>query len=365
MFDGIKTMRFNCASKVLIYRLGSIGDTLVALPAFRFIAKHFKGAERRLLTSHPNSEKVAPADTILGPIDLVHGYFKYPLKTRNPQTLYRLTCDIRRWGPQAAVYLVQPRSRLSVLRDALFLKSCGISELIGMPWFQDQRQCRILDAQGFRESEAARLLRCLRDLGNGAPKDPSGWNLDLTEAERQKAEEVINQWPAKNAFICASIGAKAWIKDWGRDNWALLLRIWSARHPKVGLVMVGSLDEYDLSQGLAEAWSGQTINLCGKLAPRETAAVMKKAVLFVGHDSGPMHLAASVGKPCVAIFSSRNYPGEWYPFGTHHRILYHQTSCSGCRLTQKCNHNKDCIRSIDIEEVVNAMEELWEQEKRY
>jgi heptosyltransferase III len=206
-------------------------------------------------------------------------------------------------------------------------------------------------------------LRCLKDLGNGMIHDPLSWDLGLTEAEQQKAQLVLDQWASKKTFICASIGTKAWVKDWGSDNWTSLFKMWSAKHPEVGLVMVGSSDEYDLSQQMTAFWRGPTRNLCG-LTPRVTAAIIKAAAFFVGHDSGPMHLAASVGKPCVAIFSARDMPGEWYPFGVNHRILYHQTPCFGCRLTEMCDHDKNCIRSITIEEVCVAMEEIWERETR-
>ena len=72
------------------------------------------------------------------------------------------------------------------------------------------------------------------------------------------------------------------------------------------------------------------MNLCGLLNPRESAAALKMAKIFVGHDSGPMHLAASVGIPCVAIFSARNKPGVWFPYGNQHKVVYHPIDCYGC-----------------------------------
>ena len=59
---------------------------------------------------------------------------------------------------------------------------------------------------------------------------------------------------------------------------------------------------------------------------------MAKAELFLGHDSGPMHLAANVGTPCVAVFSARCHPGVWFPRGTGHQVIYHETECAGCML---------------------------------
>jgi len=49
---------------------------------------------------------------------------------------------------------------------------------------------------------------------------------------------------------------------------------------------------------------------------------MKNAQFFLGHDSGPMHLAALIEVPCVAIFSARAKPGVWFPFGSNNSIFY-------------------------------------------
>jgi ADP-heptose:LPS heptosyltransferase len=81
------------------------------------------------------------------------------------------------------------------------------------------------------------------------------------------------------------------------------------------------------------------MNLCGKLTPRESAAVMQRATLFAGHDSGPMHLAAAVGTPCVAMFGDFNPPKKWHPFGAQHRLI----------------HDMRGVRSISPEEVYAAI----------
>lgn len=349
--------------KVLIYRLGSIGDTVVAIPCFKLIAGVFPNAERRVLTNFPGGAKVAPIDTILGPMNLVHGYFCYPLNARNPQTLYRLSRQIRSWGPEALVYLAAPRGRLKAFRDALFFKACGISKLIGVPWNKDRQHIRKPGVGGLWESEACRMARCIEKLGDAKPNDAESYDLNLTVAERQKAKNELAGWKGSGLFIGASIGTKANSKDWGQKNWKALFNRWSQIHSAFGLALVGSADEYGVSQKIAESWKGAWLNLCGRFTPRETAAALERAALFVGHDSGPMHLAASVGTPCVAIFSARNKPGEWYPFGSQHRVLYHQTPCYGCKLVVCERFDKMCIRSITVEEVCEVLDDVCRKQK--
>lgn len=349
-------------SRILIYRLGSIGDTVVALPALHLINRVFPEAEKRILTNMPNGPKEVSIQTVLGPNSQIKGYIQYPLKTRNPRILYKLACDLRQWNPQLLIYLAQFRGSLKTYRDALFFKLCGIQRSIGIPWTKDLQRCRRCQ-QGLWEHESERLVRCIKNLGEGRSlSDGLDFGLYLTDAEREKARRVLEKWTGRNNFICFGAGTKSQLNDWGNDNWTALSMSWSARHPGVGLVMVGSSDEYGYSQKAADAWKGPILNLCGSLNPRESAAVIEQSVMFVGHDSGMMHVAASVEKPCVAIFSAKNLPGEWYPKGNQHKVIYHRITCYGCRLTHKCPNDKECIRSISVDEVKAAMNEIWSKQ---
>ena len=57
----------------------------------------------------------------------------------------------------------------------------------------------------------------------------------------------------------------------------------------------------------------------------------------------------------MAIFSSQAPPGEWFPRGPNHRVIYHKTECSGCRLIDCPVHQKKCILSISVGEVAEAV----------
>jgi ADP-heptose:LPS heptosyltransferase len=127
---------------------------------------------------------------------------------------------------------------------------------------------------------------------------------------------------AGRGFIAVSIGGKAASKDWGDANWRELLSLLAAEWPDLGLVFFGAADEFDRSADLATAWTGKALNLCGCLTPRESAAAIERAMLYIGHDNGPMHLAAAGGVRCVAIFGDFNLPRRWHPIGRDHRIIH-------------------------------------------
>jgi hypothetical protein len=93
------------AKRVLIYRLGSLGDMLIALPALRLAARAFPQAERRMLTNFPINVKAPPAAAILENSGLVHGYFRYAAGTRSLWELVSLWWQLRRWKPEVLVYM--------------------------------------------------------------------------------------------------------------------------------------------------------------------------------------------------------------------------------------------------------------------
>jgi ADP-heptose:LPS heptosyltransferase len=353
-------MSSSSTKRVLIYRLGSLGDTLVAIPALHLVARSFPDAERRMLTNFPVTVKAPPAAAILENSGLVQGYFRYSTGTRHPGELLSLWWQIIRWRPQVLVYMGGSRGIKSARRDAAFFHFCGIRRLIGVPVTEDMQQNRWQDSEQALEPEGARLARNLAELGDARLDDSESWDLRLTAEEHARAAEALGP-AAGRPILAVSVGTKVQAKDWGRENWRSLLGELAVRYPGYALTLSGSPQESEASEFAADGWretcttGGPVINLCGRLTPRESAAAFAKAKLFIGHDSGPMHLAAAVQTPCVAIFAARNRPRVWFPYGKIHRVLYHRTDCWGCGLETCTIERKKCITSISVEEVLTEI----------
>jgi len=77
---------------------------------------------------------------------------------------------------------------------------------------------------------------------------------------------------------------------------------------------------------------GRGASACGKLGMRGAIRALRDCRLYVGNDTGTMHMAAAAGVQCVAIFSARNPPGKWFPYGSGHRVHRVAVSCEGCYL---------------------------------
>ena len=355
------------AKRILLYRLGSLGDHLIALPSYRFVRRAFPQAEIRLLTNVPVSAKAPAAAAVLEGTGLVQGYLRYVVGTRSVVELARLWWQIVRFRPDAVVYLAASRGIPAAHRDAKFFRLCGIRRQIGVPVTEAMQQnwygASTGDAcVGNLEPEAERLARNSTELGDAQLHAAASWSLDLSDSERAAAAQAIGTLSSE--AIAVSVGTKVQAKDWGRDNWRALLAAIARRYPNRTLLLAGAPEESEASEFAAAGWrengGGPVINLCGKLTPRESAAALERATLFIGHDSGPMHLAAAVATPVVAIFAARNIPRQWFPFGDRHRVAYHQVDCAGCGLETCIEQKKKCILSITVEEVMGLVSEAME-----
>lgn len=342
--------------KILIYRLGSLGDTVVALPCLRLIAESFPNAERRMLTNFPINAKAPASAAVLGSSGLVHGYMRYTVGTRRPVELLRLAAQIRGFSPDLLVYLAHVRPWKMVVRDRRFFRIAGIRRIVGIESEEGQK-FQLDAASGLYETEAARLARLIAEIGDARVSDLASWSLALTEQERGTAVQAVAPLGARPIIVCGP-GTKMQAKDWGQDNWRALLARLFAEYPDHALALIGAREEAELTRFAAEDWAGPKVNLCGRLSPRETAAVIERARVFLGPDSGPMHLAASVGVPCVIAFSAAGMPGAWFPAGQHHQVIYHRTSCHGCQLETCTVEGRRCLTSITVDEMTDAVERV-------
>jgi ADP-heptose:LPS heptosyltransferase len=353
--------KLSAASRVLIYRLGSLGDTVIALPCFHLIARSFPQAERILLTNIPINAKAPAAAAVLGDSGLVHRYIHYPVGTRNPIRLGQLALQVRSLGADVLVYLAAPRGEAAVQRDARFFRLCGFRSIYGLP--AGDLGINQLDPEtGLLEAESHRLARTLASLGDARIDDPASWDFCLTHEEKSSALVSLQAIGNLPYIVCAP-GCKAPANDWEDCNWAALFEQLSSRLAgRYALVLTGAESDRPRNDRLRAHWQGPSLNLCGN-TPREAAAVLGRASLYLGPDSGPMHIAAAVGTACVAVFSARLGLGIWFPHGsqragTRQRVLFNRTECSPCHLEICTVEKKRCILSITPEEVLRVALEL-------
>lgn len=315
--------------RILVFRTGSLGDTAFNLPIFHHLNRLWPDAEKRVLTNFPVAAEAAPLQAVLGDSAFAQGYFAYPGGTRRVGEIASLAARLRRWKPDVAIYANECRGRAGTLRDGLFLRMCGARRVYGLPLSSAHRRHLFDATTGLYEREVERIARALAALG---PIDTAGRemrDLALSDAEIADADAQLAAWDGRAKFMCFSPGTKQASKDWTDPNWKTVLDSVSDAMPELGLLTIGAPQDADRADRLSEGWSGPVLNACGRTSPRLSAALMRRGTLFLGNDSGPMHLAAAVGLPTVAVFSRHAKPGVWFPLGTDHRIFYPGLAWSG------------------------------------
>ena len=181
------------------------------------------------------------------------------------------------------------------------------------------------------------------------------WHYPLTNV----SEKLKAAGPPVSKYVAVSMGGKKDVSDWGRERWQKLAEMLKSRYNKnLGLISFGSSLDREASQKILDMWQGPTANFCGNISLHDTAYLISKAALFVGHDSGLIHLAAAVGVRSVGIYSAMNLPGVWFPLGKEHSIIYNKTECYGCYLHECTVQRKKCIYGISPETVCAAIEKM-------
>ncbi|MBI3090856.1 MAG: glycosyltransferase family 9 protein [Candidatus Tectomicrobia bacterium] len=133
------------------------------------------------------------------------------------------------------------------------------------------------------------------------------------------------------------------------------------------IIVVGGSGEEPLGQELQKQLGAKVINAVGKATLRQTAALLKRCHVYVGNDSGPMHLAAAAGVPVVEISGHPkdgasehpNSPLRFGPWGVPHIVLQPEAARMPC--IDACTAAKaHCILAITVEQVRAAVSQLLE-----
>jgi ADP-heptose:LPS heptosyltransferase len=345
---------------ILVFRIGQLGDTLASIAAIRAIRRLHPTARMVLLTDKQRHIAAVDAWDVLGPtgfFDEVQ-YFSVPWQAGD---LLRTRRAIRALDASRMYYLTpMPRSRWQAARDAFFFRTlCGIRDIVGLeptpPYPVRDGSNRLVRL----ESESDRLTAWVTG-GAEAASGPDAHRLPIAPVHRDRAARVIAPF-AGGRLVAIAPGSKMQAKMWPLDRFAAVGSRLLACWPDVRLVVLGGPHDRPIGDELCRGWGARAVNLVGSLTIAESAAVLERCSLYVGNDTGTMHLAASVGTPCVAIFSARDNPGRWEPAGTGHIVLRHDVPCAGCMLTDCIEHAQQCLTAISVDDVVAAATRCLQQ----
>jgi 3-deoxy-D-manno-octulosonic-acid transferase/heptosyltransferase-1 len=336
-------------------KLSAIGDVIHTLPALAALRKKFPDAHitwvieeatADLIMDHPALDRVIISRRKSWLNDLKTGRFGRPVKEFSAfvKTLrdrpYDLVIDFHGLFKSAVIALLSGGTRK--------LGYDSMQELSGL--FYSEKI-----PEDMKKHAVDRYLDFLHYLGAdvGAPEFAIPIDKDrqtLVDSLLQ-AEGIDIEKP----FVAVSPVALWETKLWSNHQFAGLCDR-MIRDMKVPVVFTGS--EKKAVEGIQSLMTMPSVNLAGRTTLRDLACLYRRASLLITTDSGPMHLAAAMGTPVVALFGPTD-PLRTGPYGKGHRVVRRVLPCSPCFL--KTCESQQCMRDITVEEVFEAVKEKLEE----
>jgi ADP-heptose:LPS heptosyltransferase len=166
---------------------------------------------------------------------------------------------------------------------------------------------------------------------------------------------------AGTPLICVHPAAGNAMKQWPADYFATVIDRLVAAYG-AWIVLIGAPGEEAIADALIARLrhADAVTSLIGKLPLAELPALLARASLFLGNDSGPKHIAAGLGVPTVGVHSGTVDVREWGPIGVNAVAVAREMVCSPCYLSQPedCRRGLACLRELSPETVYDACERL-------
>jgi lipopolysaccharide heptosyltransferase II len=334
--------------KILILKPSSLGDVVQALPVLRLLKQHL-----------PASEIFWWMDSTLAPLlegdpdlaGIVHFRRDRWAAPKHWLEIWHTVHWMRRQNFDWVIDLQ------SLLRSGVFAWLANGRFTIGL---DDSRE----GARGFYDVFVPRgsyhthavdwYLEVLRRL-----EVPVHRNFTWLPEREAVARGIREKWQTDGLrWIILQPGARWMNKRWPVENFAELTRQLAASHPDFRFAVLGGADDRELGQVIARANPGRCLDLTGKISLLEMVEWIRIGALMVSNDTGPMHVAAALGKPLVAIFGPTE-PCRTGPYGLPKSVLQASTlPCVPC-MSRRCSYHKpmECLSVIPISLVLSRVEE--------
>lgn len=331
--------------RVLVVRLDSLGDVLLAGPAVRAVAA---GADEVWMLC---STQGAPAARLLPGVDRVLTW-ECPWIVADPQAIDRddigeLVRTVGAAGIDEAVILTSFHQ--SPLPTALVLRLAGVTRITGasVDYPGSLLDVRLRPGETLPE-EIPEPERALAVAAAGGFALPEGDDGALHLRPLDDAPEHLR------GCVVVHPGASAPARRWPAERFRQLVRLLHARGRQV--VVTGTAAESELTRDVAQDLA---VDLGGRLDVPALAALIAAARVVVCGNTGPAHLAAAVGTPVVSLFAPVVSATKWAPYRVPHVLLGDPTApCRNSRARECPVPGHPCLTSVSAEVVADACEHL-------
>ena len=340
--------------RILVRAPNWIGDAVMAIPVIRGLHRSFPAARMTVL-SRPGVPSIFAG---LPGVD--------QLMTDDPAGLHRglrgrlrLAAEIRRERFDLAVLLPNAFS------PALVTALAGVPRRLG--YRADGRSALLTHRVSPPPARSpVHQIDAYRGILTGAGLTSDGRDpaIALSPAELQAARATLTGFgvdPAQ-ALVGVNPGAAfGGAKRWPADRFAAVCQA-LADETGTRVLIFGGPSEKTLGDALADRCGDGAINLCGKTGLRDAIALIHQCDLFLTNDSGPMHLAAALDVPLVAVFGPTNHRTT-SPAGPFSRLVRAPgIPCAPC-MRRECPTDHRCMTAVTVEAVLAEARDILERRR--
>jgi len=328
-------------NNILVIKLRYIGDVLLATPVLRALRERFPDAHLAVAVNR-GTEDVLKWNPDLNEVLVV--------ERNGLAAQFQFLQEIRRRGFDCVIDLTDGD------RSAVLARCSGAPVRIGL---NEEHRWRgllytaVVQARPDVRHRLERDLETVRPLGiqpkagplvlRTSPQDDEAAARLLEELSGEKSSAGVRP------LVMLQPGARYWFKAWPVERFAELAGRLAETYG-CRILLGGDARERDLAETIRTNARAAVVSLAGRLTLLQYAAVLKRCTLFVGNDNGPMHMAAALGVPLVALFGPSN-PAEWGPRGARTEVLYKGLDCRRCFHPTCKRGEESCMRQITVEDV--------------
>lgn len=332
--------------RILVVSSTAIGDTLLSTPALRSLRLAYPEARISLLINPAYIEMFRDHPSVDELIPYRRGWLGFAwLAPRLRLRRFDLVCILHGNEPQAT-----PLAYLSGARFIFKLPNTSRFR------FLLTNSSAVLDWESFGHGIDQRLA--VAKLAMGTTTDRR-MELPISDAARTQVAEILarENITADTPLIALQAGASTASRRWAPSQFIALAKRLLAERPTARIVLTGSPGERSLTNKIANGIGNARVwDAAGKVPVALLPALVERCALMVSGDTGPMHLAVTVGTPVVALFAVSDWrrSGPAYDLDRH-VVIQKWRTCDPCK-SKKCPYAEPlCMENITVDEVFDAV----------
>ena len=335
---------------ILLIRLSSLGDIVLASPAIRAVRRHYPKARITMLVAKQYADLLTENSHLDEVIT-----FDRTAKNRDTGEMVRIVRLLRRRNFDLAIDF-QRKFRTSLL-TYLSSSKCRVGN-----HRPNGLMCTVRVPDRVNKHAIDRYFDLLYPLGI-EPTDRT-LELFLSDSDRERARDILaKEGVHPNRLKVGLFPGAGWkLREWMPNRFAAIgdriIKDFDAQ-----VLIFGGPNEGELVNHIAHLMTAQATTFAANIPIRHFAALVEACNLFITNDTGPMHIAAAMRTPTVALFGPGNHI-RFQPLEPIHSTLRHHVPCNPCKqFTDKCKDNI-CMKLITVDEVWETVQEKLTEMQR-